>query len=656
MQDRITLPASDRSIHVAFALSNIFDAIHHQYTYQLQGRDHNWRNIGNQHELAFDDLPAGDYILRIKGIDAHGNPTGNELSIPFLAKAFFYEQWWFYVLCFGFIVSLSVLWISRLRSEVNRATSTIRADKEIIEQQADQLKELDKAKSKFFTNISHEFRTPLTIVSGMAAQILENPGIWAIKGAEMIRNNSNSLLHLVNQILDLRKLQSSELKLQLVQGDIVAYISYLVESFKSYATREGKALHFQSLATRCIMDYDPDKIMRIISNLIANAIKYTETGTDIHVRVAVEQQDQQEWLTMRIEDNGPGIEEDKLPLLFNRFFQGDTSGAHMEGSGIGLALVKELVLLMHGHINVESTLGAGTQFIIQLPVTRDAQMTFDDIPRPIPPNDIAVTTAISDSLEPMLEIDEKESVERPTVLVVEDHPDVRQFIVSCLQSEYTLLLASDGKAGVELAFEEVPDLIVSDVMMPEMDGFELCALLKNDPRTDHIPIVLLTAKADMESKLSGLKRGADDYLIKPFEPRELRVRLENLLSSRKILQERYASGVIAKSQDDTPQDAFVADLYQAILKHLDDEDFGVLQLGREMGLGRSQLHNKIKALTGMPTSIFIRHVRLTKARELLQQGDLNVSEVSYAVGFSDPKYFSRVYTEKFNEPPSRTSK
>jgi CheY-like chemotaxis protein len=270
------------------------------------------------------------------------------------------------------------------------------------------------------------------------------------------------------------------------------------------------------------------------------------------------------------------------------------------------------------------------------------------------------TEQLTQSFETSREVSAENTMsdsDHPTVLIVEAHPDVMKYIVACLEPLYRLVFAGHGKAGIEVAFDEVPDLIVSDVMMPEMDGFELCRRLRQDPRTDHIPIVLLSARADLESRLSGLKYGADDYLSKPFEPQELIARLENLLAIRKRLQDHFSSGM---SEQDTgiqgPQHEFVAELYNAVNKHLDNDTFGVEQLGREVNLGRTQLHKKVKALTGMSASIFIRHVRLTKARELLTSSEMNVSEVSYAVGYHDPKYFSRVYTEKFGEPPSRTSK
>ena len=645
--EEIILPAAKRSFRVTFALSNFFNAENHRYFYQLEGRDDSWRDLGNRNELEFDELPAGHYNLKIRGVDAAGHNSRNIIEISVHARAYIYEQWWFYILCLAGVAGLALLWIVRLRAEVKHATSQMRKDKETIEFQSDQLKELDEAKSRFFTNISHEFRTPLTIISGVTGQILENPQAWAVKGAEMIRTNSNTLLRLVNQILDLRKLQSSEMQLQLISGDIVSYIGYLIDSFKSYVSSTGKELSFRTSHEHFVMDFDPDKIMRIISNLVSNAVKHTDAGTQIEVRAHVMPSTPQEKFVLEIEDNGPGIAEDKLLHLFDLFYQAEDTS---EGSGIGLALVKELTEVMGGRIDVKSKKGSGTTFVLTIPITKEIREVTEPVATNLPLQRIEVESEPASGTMP--------DDGHPTVLVVEDNHDVMKFIVGCLESEYTLILAKNGTEGIEKALEVVPDMVVSDIMMPGTDGYTLCKTLKSDMRTDHIPVILLTAKADAESRLTGLEYGADDYLTKPFDPKELRLRIANLLANRKLMQERYASGfkAIRNAANPSPQDIFLNMLTDAVIKHIDDENFGVMQLCREAHLGRTQLHNKLKALTGMSTTIFIRDVRLEKARELLQTTDMNVSEVSYAVGISDPKYFSRVYSEKFGEPPSRTSK
>ncbi len=645
-----SLAANKRSLSVSVALSDYFNAGNHKYVYQLIGRDTGWRQIGNRHTIELEDLSAGNYTLAIRGSNSEGTPAINELDIPFRATAFFYEQWWFYVLCVVVIAGLVFLWIQRLRTEVVRATKEIRADKEIIEQQAEQLKELDEAKSHFFTNISHEFRTPLTIVSGMASQILENPQIWAEKGARMIKQSSNNLLNLVNQILDLRKLESSGMQLNMIHGNIIPYLQYLVDSFKHYAQSVEKQLRFECTIDILQMDYDPEKLMHIVSNLVSNAIRYTNAGDEIVVQ-AVHETGSPDQLIILVRDNGPGIAKEQLPHVFDRFFQAGKTSEMSGSSGIGLALTKELVMLMGGTIGVSSPVGGGTTFTIVLPIRQEATLQEMALPKVEP---VIVKSSALDAEE-----DSTAQPGLPAVLVVEDNPDVMQVIVACLRPRYEVLTAADGGEGIDQAIEYVPDLIISDVMMPVKTGYQLCEILKRDQRTDHIPIILLTAKSEMDAKLTGLAYGADDYLTKPFEPKELLTRLGNLLRLRKALQERYTSMSTTSSTDadksvPTPQDQFMSKLQEVVNAHVDDEQFGVTQLCREMTLGRTQLHQKIKALTGMSTTGYLRHIRLEKARTLLQTTEMNVSEVAYAVGFSDARYFSRLYQEKYGELPSRT--
>lgn len=511
-----------------------------------------------------------------------------------------------------------------------------------------QLQELDELKSRFFTNIAHELRTPLTIISGMANQMQENPEQWSDKGLKMILRNSDSLLNLVNQILDLRKLESGNLQLQLVQGDIIQYLNYIIESFQSLAESKDIQLHFLADEAKLLMDYDPEKFMRIVSNLLSNAIKYTPGGGNVYVQIS--QNDDQ--LQIKVKDTGIGIPADKLPNIFDRFYQVDDSATRQgEGTGIGLALTKELVKLMAGDIQVQSVPERGSTFTVTLPIRQEAQLEMEIVteaqsfaPPTLERSDVISHLEVSDS-------------ELPSLLIVEDNPDVVEYLRVCLEGLYHLEVANDGQTGIDKALEMVPDIIISDVMMPEKDGFELCQTLKTDERTSHIPIILLTAKADDESRISGLQRGADAYLPKPFNKQELIIRLEKLLELRKLLQERYGGMDFVTKNSTTPQeDEFILKVRKAVEDNLDDEDFGVMQLCRAVNLSRAQLHNKIKALTGRSTSNYIRTIRLHHARELLHNPNLNISQVAYEVGFRDPKYFSKTFAEEFGKLPNEIKK
>ena len=511
-----------------------------------------------------------------------------------------------------------------------------------------QLQELDRLKAEFFTNISHEFRTPLTVIAGMASQVENKPERWLRPGTQMIRRNADNLLQLVNQILDLRKLEADKLELHLVQGDVVRYLRYILESFYVMAEEKGIRLHFQSAYTELIMDHDPEKLLRILSNLLSNALKFTPQGGDIHLLLEPVSHDgnstQDEHLRIRVRDSGAGIPAEHLPHIFDRFYQAPTPEGSA-GTGIGLALVRELVRRLQGTIEAHSEPGRGTVFTIHLPIRRTAPLSKAEPPadKDYPPATIAET-------EP-----EVASDDRPTLLIIEDHADVRQYLRACLEESYRLSVAGDGQEGVDKARDQIPDLIVSDVMMPEMDGLEVCQTLKSDPRTSHIPIVLLTAKADLDSRIAGFRRGADAYLAKPFERTELLARLQNLLELRANLQARYRSpGDLPPGdpQELQPEDEFITQVRETVEEHLDDEYFGIPELCRAIGMSRTQLHRKLKALTGRPTSHYLRAIRLAKARELLRTTSLNISEVAFEVGFRDPKYFTRTFVQEFGEAPT----
>ncbi|MCB9305522.1 MAG: DUF3808 domain-containing protein [Lewinellaceae bacterium] len=562
---------------------------------------------------------------------------------------------WIALAVTGLLLAIGIFYF-RSKQKANAELS--RLNEQILHQK-EKLEELDHAKSRFFTNISHEFRTPLTIISGVAGQIMDNPDAWARKGGQMIKQNSANLLNLVNQILDLRKLEAKELKLNMVQGDVVHYLHYLSESYESFARSKGLQLHFLPAVEKLMMDFDPEKLLRIISNLLSNAVKYTPDKGNVFFHVNQSAENGNPYLQLRVEDTGTGIDADQLPHIFDRFYQVDDSTTRKgEGTGIGLALTMELVHLMGGSIDVKSTLGKGTAFTVLLPVTNESPV------REVPVEQSDSTPLVNLEVQHAGEGDRRTAIlpaaqlkteDLPTLLIVEDNSDIRQFLVACLENNYQLETAANGREGIDLALEMVPDLIISDVMMPEKDGFELCETLKNDERTSHVPIILLTAKTDMESKISGLKTGADAYLTKPFEPEELMVRLENLFELRQKLQARYRS-LEPESVPENKEDEFVQKVRQAVLENISDETYGIPQLCRAAALSRAQLHNKLKALTGQSTSHFIRSIRLHKAKALLESSDLNVSEISYEVGFKNLSYFSSAYQEEFGVPPSKTRK
>ncbi len=547
-----------------------------------------------------------------------------------------------------------------IRKTLNETAVTRRAERaKELEEKNEQLKELDELKSRFFTNISHELRTPLTVISGMAGQVKENPEKWFSKGLQMIQRNSDNLLVLVNQILELQKLESGKMALKAVRGDVIHYMRYIAESFQSFAESKQIQLQFRCAEKDLVMDYDPEKLLSIVSNLLSNAVKYTPEGGRIDFliekRPTSDDSSNPEVLQIQVKDTGIGIPADQLPFIFDRFFQADTPDhpRRTDSTGIGLALTRELVKLMDGDIRVDSS-PEGSAFYVRLPITRNAG---DPDVQPDKNWIAQLADFIPGGAETpeTLSFDGATGENAPALLLVEDNPDVLQYLVSCLGGEYRISVARDGQEGIDKALEEIPDIIISDVMMPGKDGLELCRTLKTDQNTSHIPIILLTAKADIESRIAGLERGADDYLAKPFDKTELLVRLNRLLELRRQLQARYRSFAPLKAEAGEPvfpEDSFIIRIRSAVEANLDDEFFATPQLCQAIGMSRSQLHKKIKALTGRSTTHFMRSIRLHKALELLENSDLNISQVAYEVGFRDPKYFSKTFAEEFGKKPN----
>ncbi|MGH1436680.1 MAG: hybrid sensor histidine kinase/response regulator transcription factor, partial [Lewinella sp.] len=502
-----------------------------------------------------------------------------------------------------------------------------------------------------YTNITHEFRTPLTVILGMADLLKKNS-----KTKELIVRNSQGLLRLVNQILDLAKLESGHLKLDMIQADIIPYLKYLMESLQSYAERTELTLVFQSNANHLMMDFDEKKLEIITSNLLTNAIKFSEEGGKILFDV----KQIKEQLIITVSDNGIGISPENIAHIFNRFYQVDTpnhkiKGSNKTGSGVGLTLTKELVELMGGNIKVDSATDQGTTFTISLPISNHAPIVVQEYSLPLTPLGLRA----ANEKRPLTVDDAIEADELPLLLLIEDNEDVAAYITACLQDFYTVDWAKNGAIGIERALSSIPDAIISDVMMPEKNGFEVCQKLKGDERTNHIPIILLTAKIDIPSRMEGLGAGADAYLAKPFLKEELLIRLAKMVELRRSLQEKYASSdftaLLDTAQDkvdNSPEALFLKKASLIIQEHIDDSEFGNQELSQQMAMSESQLNRKIKALTDQTLSIFIRNIRLQKAKILIETTSLNISEVAYHVGFSSPAYFSSTFSKRFGAAPN----
>lgn len=518
-------------------------------------------------------------------------------------------------------------------------------------EQNSKLKELDNLKTTFFTNISHELRTPLTLITGPFQQLSEK--YPTDKLIPLIQRNTDRLLTLINQLLDISKLEAGQMKPEVSELNITKYLRTLTSSFTSLV--ESREIKFDIFfAQNEVFGYlDKDKTDKIITNLLSNAFKFTPEGGKVHFLSKFDEQ--QKSMTIEIGDTGIGIEPEKLSKIFDRFFQVDDSqNRRFEGTGIGLALVKELVEVLKGQISVKSQRNVGTTFTVNLPIDFVTWQGFI-----IEKNEDLVTynsdfQAKSSANLPI----ERTSLENDNImLIVDDNDDIRYYIRSIFEKEYKIIEATNGKDGIEKATAQVPDIIISDLMMPEMDGFEFCKILKADEKTSHIPIIMLTAKANIESRIEGLELGADDYLIKPFNNQEMEARVKNLLVIREKLKKYYQKNntqilVDTHVKTNIIDEQFIKKIKDIIENHLSDSQFSIEQLANEVSLSTTQLRRKIKALSNQTIVEFIRLYRLEKAAQLLNQNAGNISEIAFNVGFDSLSYFSKVFQETYGVSPS----
>ncbi|MBE9488896.1 MAG: response regulator, partial [Bacteroidetes bacterium] len=523
------------------------------------------------------------------------------------------------------------------------------------------LKEVNQLKNTLFTNITHEFRTPLTVIKGMTDSIksnLENNQDDDLENSlDLIDRNSDGLLHLINEMLDLAKIESGSMELNLVQADSIPFSKYLTQSFHSLAEEKDIDFSVHCEIEHLEMDLDVNKFTAIVTNLLSNAIKFTSQGGKVDVHIDKIQENNTNLFSLKVRDSGLGITKEEQLHIFDKFYQVDSSSSKLQkGTGIGLSLVKEFVELMNGTIEVESARGKGSIFSVKIPITNNAVQSDG--------SELISASSISKSNSVLFDTIEGQSLNEvdknlPLVLIVEDNIDVAHYIKTCLKEKYQTLHANNGVIGIEMALEKIPDIIISDVMMPEKDGFEVCASLKTDELTDHIPIIMLTAKATFEDRLTGLSHGADAYLTKPFEKAELLTRIDQLILLRKKMLSKFEKTGIDRLLNKNVKNSetkFLNKNITVIHDNMTQTDFGSVQLALQLHLSESQLYRKLKATSGKSTAVFIRSIRLQKGKELIQTTNKTISEVAYDVGFNDPSYFSRAFKEEFGHAPSAISK
>lgn len=558
--------------------------------------------------------------------------------------------------------------LAKTNGELKRLNVELGEKNEELKRLNEEVLQLTHSRLVFFANISHELRTPLTLIADPVEMLLEDTGIKG-KSREllkMVQRNALALQQLVSNILDFRKIQNGKMELKLYRFDIVKTLTMWVGDFQLTAERKQIRLHLDvdDLKGSHEMIADQEKISRIVFNLLSNALKYTPAGGEIFVSL----KDEGANLRLDVKDTGKGISQDEADKIFERFFQAKGAAS---GTGIGLALVKSFVELHHGEARVESELGKGSDFIVVIPREQegDSQVIHNDVD--IVDNSVNASASAGKSVvdESILQyIDDgdrsrgkvqqlvSENTNRPTVLVIDDNTDIRQYERTLLQDEYIVLEAADGKEGLAVALKEVPDLVICDVMMPVMDGLELTEQLKTNTATSHIPVIMLTAKTLEEHRVEGYEHGADSYITKPFHSKVLLARIENLLRQRQLLKNLYqgtkeAEKEISEAHLEDRDKQFLKQLQAIIQQNLSDSEFGVEDMGQQIGLSRVQLYRKVKAMTGSSVVDLLRKARLAKARRLLETRSMSVSEVAYEVGFSAPSYFTKCFKEEYGMLP-----
>jgi len=644
--EAITLPYSEKVISFEFAALDFTDPATNHYAYQMEGFDQDWVQAGNRNFVTYTNLPPGDFQFKVKGTNNDGrwNETGATLRLKI--KPPYWKTTGAYLI-YTILIGLVIYGGWRF----NQYRTRLHFQLQMQQFEAEQLKEMDRLKSRFFANISHEFRTPVTLILGpLEKWIAKMTDSEARRDFSLMRRNVQRLHRLINQLLDLSRIEAGKMELHRSTEDLVRLVNHFVQSFESQAKLKEVQLLFESCESKLLARVDREKMENIIYNLISNALKFTPKNGKITVSVNSAAglnapPNTPSRIEIKVSDTGIGIPADRLDKIFDRFYQVDDSYVREhEGSGIGLALTKELVELHGGEIVVNSAPGVGSVFTVLLPV--------GEIDTAAATTEIVIDSVAEIPMIAPLASNPKQG--KPRLLVVEDNADLRAYLGDILSSQYQVIEAGDGATGLAQARAHVPDLIISDVMMPKMDGFQLCAKLKTDEITSHIPVILLTARATKASKLEGLETGADDYLIKPFDAEELHVRIRNLITQRRQLRARFSQKLSVDPHEiavTSADERFLQRALNLIEEKMVDPDFNAEEFSRLIGLSRSQLHRKLDALTGQSATEFIRSIRLKRAASLMKQGYGNISEIAFEVGFNHLSYFTQCFRKEFGVNP-----
>ncbi|WP_291528295.1 hybrid sensor histidine kinase/response regulator transcription factor [Bacteroides sp. UBA939] len=650
----LKLPHDKNSFSIQFAALDMKYPDDISYSYRLEGFENNWNDIGNQRTATYTNLPKGHYTLKVRSTNSDGIWVDNTRTLAITVLPSFWETPWAYslyvlfILLIIFAATYILFTIFRLKHKVS------------VEQ------EISDIKLRFFTNISHELRTPLTLIAGPIEHVLQHGKLdnEAREQLVLVERNTNRMLRLVNQILDFRKIQNRKMKMRVQQIDLIPFIRHIMESFNSLADEHQIDFGISTQSSSLKVWADPDKLEKIVFNLLSNAFKYTPRGKQIQITVHEGESD----VSIAVEDQGIGIAENKQNSLFVRFENlVDKNLFNQASTGIGLSLVKELIDMHHGTISIRSKPGEGSCFTVRLPKGKEHfDPTVEFILSDYVISDDATAHAGS-HLPSFIENEEENlNTEKETILIVEDNRELRFFIRTIFAQYFNVIEAEDGVTGLEKSRKYLPDIIISDVMMPEKDGISMARELREDITTSHIPIVMLTAKSTIESKIEGMELGVDDYITKPFSATYLKARIFNLLEQRKKLQALYCASLLPSSTEQQSEEAervaaptlspndrkFMDKVMETIEGQLDNGDLMVEDIAGEVNMSRSVFFKKLKTLTGLSPVEFLREIRMKRAAQLIETEEHNMAQIAYMVGLNDSHYFSKCFKQQYGITPT----
>ncbi len=651
-KNRIVLHYDEKNFTVNFSALSYIHPEKNRYRYKLKGFDEEWIDTKTgPGSASYSNLNQGTYQLIVYASNNDNIWSVKPLILEIVIQPPFWFSWWAYVLYFVLVIIF--LWNI---VNYNLLKQKRKFEDEQHVREAKQLHEIDEMKFRFFTNISHEFRTPLTLIINPVEKLLHESTSEEEKSLlSIIQRNAYGLLELVNQLLDFRKLDVQKDSLNISVGDVVAFIKDICYSFTELANRKSINFSFSTSVSELRIEFDPDKMRKIVSNLLSNAFKFTPSQGKIDVTIGLIQQlnEDKQLLKITVSDTGIGIPAKDLEQIFERFYRVENpENGHQTGTGVGLHIVSEYVRLHQGDIGVESILGKGSIFTFTIPANQHLQAEI-------------ITQSLSDNIILEEQTPEEEAViedhrkKLPLMLIVDDNEDFRNFIAALFTENYRILKAEDGEIAYQMILDKMPDLIICDVMMPKMDGFELCRMVKQDIRISHIPIILLTAKAGDENKYKGLEAGAEDYIAKPFNMDMLSLKVARIVERQKKTRDQFKSKVDITTSEvaiTSMDEKFVRKAVTLVETNISSSEFLVEDLCREMGMSRVYFYKKILSLTDKTPSEFIRFIRLKRAAELLEKSQLFVNEVAFQVGFNDPKYFRKYFKTEFGVSPNEYKK